>query len=393
MKIAVLGGAGTIGSGVIKELVAEKEIERVYACEIKARLDKAEELAKELGPKVSATTVDVRDTDNLAKVIKGVDVVINCAGPFYKLAVPVIKTAAKIGVNYVDIMDDPDSMIMVLDDTELFRAAKDSGTTIIVGLGSTPGLSNMLAKYGASKLDTVDRIDVSWVFTSVSGTGAGGAVSEHMLHVMNKGWTFRDGKLVETEPLVDGREIQDFVELGKLEVYDIGHPEPIMLPRYIKGVKNVTCKTGMLPYEMFHMYQVFSRLGFFGLTQEELKGAAVSPREFVKQHLANVPMETMVKLFKLDELAPVFELRVAVAGQKDSGKTTYIYGFADVYHESETYIPPSLAALLIGRKEIKGRGVFAPEGCIEPESFLRKVVEKGVPLYEAVHGSRALFKP
>jgi len=393
LKVAVLGGSGTIGSGVIKELAKEKDVASIQACDIKTRLHIAEELAKELGDKVSFAPVDIRDSESLTIVLKEADVVINCAGPFYKLAIPVIRTAAAIGVNYVDIMDDPDSMMTVLDDSELFRTARDAGVTIIVGLGSTPGLSNVLAKYGSSKLDKVDRIDVSWVFTSVSGTGAGGAVSEHMLHVMNRGWSFRDGKLVEIEPLVDGKETQDFVELGQLDVYDIGHPEPVMLPHYITGVKHVTCKAGMLPFEMLQIYSVLSQLKFFAVTEEQVRNVAMTPREFTKQHLANIPMETLVKLFKLDELAPVFELRVAVTGEKDGGKMTQTYGFVDVCHETETYIPPSLGALLIGRKAIKDKGVFAPEGCIDPEPFLRTIVEKGVPLYESVRRKHDLFKP
>lgn len=391
MKAVVIGGAGTIGSGLVRELVKEKGVEWVRVCDM--RLDMAEELAKELGDKVSAVQLDVTKIDKLTKVIKGADVIVNCSGPFYKLSIPVIKTVAKEGIDYIDTMDDPDSMMEVLGDAKLNRAAKDAGITVIVGLGSTPGLSNLLAKYGATRLENVERIDVSWVFTSVSGTGAGAAVSEHMLHVMNKGWTYIDGKWIEIEPLVDGKDTQGFIQLGKLDVYDIGHPEPIMLPRYIEGVKTVTCKAAMVPCEMLQIYRTLSQVRLFGLTPVNVKGVTITPREFVMKHLSNVPMETWVKLFKLDELEPVFEIRVAVTGEKDGRKTHYTYNFVDVSHEEGTYIPTTLGALLLGRKEIKAKGVFAPEGCINPEPFLRKVVEKGVVLYETVQEKRELFKP
>lgn len=391
MKVVVIGGTGTIGTGVIRELVKEKDVEWVGLSS--RRIDAAKELAKELGDKVSPVQLDVTEIDKLAKVIKGADVILNCSGPYYKLSIPVIKTVVKEGIDYIDLMDDPDSMMEVLRDAKLNRAAKDAGITVIVGLGSTPGLSNLLGKYGATKLENVERIDVSWAFTSVSGTGAGTAVSEHMLHVMNKGWTYIDGKWVEIEPLVDGRDTQDFIQLGKLDVYDIGHPEPIMLPRYIKGVKTVTCKAGMVPCEMLQIYRTLSQLRLFGLTPIDVKGVIITPRDFVMKHLAKVPMETWVKLFKLDEIEPVFELRVAVTGEKDGRKTYYTYNFVDVSHEEGTYIPTALGALVLGRKEVKAKGVFAPEGCINPESFLRKVVEKGVVLYETVQEKRELFKP
>lgn len=391
MKILIIGGTGAIGSGIAKELIKEKDVNRV---QISARhIEKARQLEKELGEKVSVLQLDATEANQLAKAIKGVDVVINCGGPAYKIAIPIVKTVVKEGVNYIDLMDDPDPMMKVLENAELNKAAKKAGITVIVGSGLTPGLSNMLAKYGANKLDKVERIDVSWVFTSVSATGAGAAISEHMFNVMDKGWTYKNRKWVEIQPLVDGKDTQDFLELGKLDVYDIGHPEPIMLPHYVKGVDTVTCKAGMLPPEMLQLYRILSQLRLFGLVPIEVKGGTVMSREFLMKHLAHVPSETWVKLFKLDELEPVFELRVAVAGEKDREKTSYIYNFADVSHETATCIPTALGALLLGRKEVKNKGLFAPEGCLDPDSYIKKVVEKGVVLYETVQGKRELFKP
>jgi len=391
MKVVVVGGTGTIGSGVAKQLAKEKDVEWVHLTS--RSLDKAKEAAKKIGNKVSGVELDIFKKDQLAKVVKKADVVVNCSGPYHKVAIPVISTIVEQGVNYIDIMDDPDAMIKVLDDSKFHKKAKDAGVTVIVGLGSTPGLSDILGKYGATKLEKVDRIDVTWAFTSVSGTGAGGALSEHLLHVMDRGWTYKDGKWVETKPLVDGKDTQDFLQLGRLDVYDIGHPEPIMLPRHVKGVKAVTCKTGMIPSEMIQTYRTLTELGLLGLTPVDIKGTSITPREFMLKQLPTVPMETFVKLFKLDEIEPIFELRVAVDGEKEGEEASFIYNFVDVSHEEATVVPTALGALWLGRGQVKIKGLLPPEGCIDSERFLKEVVENGVVIYESYKGKRELFKP
>jgi saccharopine dehydrogenase (NAD+, L-lysine-forming) len=304
----------------------------------------------------------------------------------------VIEAIAEIGVPYIDPMDDPDSMRQILEDKDLDKTAKKSGVPLVLGLGSTPGLSNLLAKLGADRLDEVHKVDVSWAFTSVSGTGAGAAVSDHMFHVMDKGWTYRNGKLISIEPLVDGREKQEFMQLGSIKVYDIGHPEPVMLPYAIEGVGEVTCKAGMVPNEMLLIYQTLSKIGFFGLTPVEIKGVSIAPREFLTRHLNNVPMDVWMRLFKFDEFEPIFELRVAVQGEKNGKKKHYLFDFADVAHENGTYTPLALGALMLGRGEIKEAGVFTPESCIDPKPFLRKIIKKGIIPYEIVKGKPESLK-
>jgi len=391
MKVAVLGGAGTIGRGVISELAGYDEVESIKACEIESRFKEAKKVEKKVGDKVSATVVDILDPKLLNSVLKDTDLVINCAGPFFKLAPPAIRAAVGLGIAYIDIMDDPDPMRKILEEEELARTARDSGALVIMGLGSTPGLSNILAKYCANKLQTVERVDISWAFTSPSSTGAGGAVSEHMLHVMNKGWTYKNGQLVDIKPLVDGKAEQEFAELGILEVYDIGHPEPVMVPRGIKGVKEVTTKAGMVPMEMLQIYQVLSKLGMMRTEREQVGNCQHSPREMLKARLSNIPMEELFDYFKLSEYPPIFELRVEVNGEGPLGETSYVTGFVDVHHEMETYVPPSLAAVMIANEKISDSGIFTPEEIIDPAPFLKKVADKGVPLYEWVRGKRSMF--
>jgi saccharopine dehydrogenase (NAD+, L-lysine-forming) len=362
MRVLVLGGAGTIGSEVAEHLAKYPDVDEVVLGDI--LVDKAEKLASKI-KKAKALKVDVTDRPSLIAQMQKADVVVGCVGPYYKFGVPIVKAAVEAGVNFVDIMDDPLPSKEVLEDKALFDEAKRKNISVVIGLGSTPGLSNVLAKYGASKLDEVESIDVSWIFTTAAG----------------------DWK--EVVPMVDGREVQDFLELGNVEVYHVGHPEPVTIPRYIKA-KKVTCKAGMVPGEVVEIYRMLNKLQLVQLEPINVKGVKVSPRDFIMARFASLPMDIAMELFKFDAAEPLFEMRIAVSGKKGKNPTKYVYKFSDVGHEFATAISAVIGAIMLGRGQVKAKGVFAPEGCIEPEIFLKEIKENGVVIQETYQTSAEL---
>ena len=386
MRVLVLGGAGTIGSEVAEHLTKYPDVDEVILGDI--LVDKAEKLASKI-KKAKALKVDVTDRPSLIAQMQKADVVVGCVGPYYKFGVPIVKAAVEAGVNFVDIMDDPLPSKEVLEDKALFDEAKRKNITVVIGLGSTPGLSNVLARYGASKLDEVENIDVSWIFTTAAGV-ASEAVTAHMFNVTSgKVLTYENGNWKEVVPMVDGREVQDFLELGNVEVYHVGHPEPVTIPRYIKA-KNVTCKAGMVPSEVVEIYRMLNKLQLVQLEPINVKGVKVSPRDFIMARFASLPMDVAMELFKFDAAEPLFEMRVAVSGKKGKNPTKSVYKFSDVGHEFATAISAVIGAIMLGRGQVKEKGVFAPEGCIEPEIFLKEIKENGVVIQEMYQTSAEL---
>ncbi len=65
------------------------------------------------------------------------DVVINYAGPFYKTAVAVARAAVESKVNYIDICDDYEAA-EILFASDIDKAAKDAGITVLTGMGLIP---------------------------------------------------------------------------------------------------------------------------------------------------------------------------------------------------------------------------------------------------------------
>jgi len=379
MRVLVLGGVGEIGSEIVRAVAEADDVAEVHIGDI--LIDKAKKLAEDVGEKASAIYVDVTDHEKLVNTMKNFDVVTSCVGPFYRFGVPVVRAAVEAGVNYIDIMDDPDPTREILDDATLNKTAKDAEAIVIIGLGSTPGLVNVLAKYGASKLDETDEISVAWAYTTASG-GASFAVMAHMFHVTcGQALTYKDGLWVKVTPLVNGRETLDFRELGNIDVYHVGHPEPVTIPRYIK-CKAASCKMGVVPQDVLIVYRVLAQLELTSRNPIKFKDILIAPRDFIMTSLAQLPLETHRKIFKFDQVEPIFECRVAVKGSKGEENAQYIYRFSDVDHAQPTYVPAAVATLMLGRGEVKSKGVSAPEGCIEPESFLKEVIDRGVTLFE-----------
>ena len=192
---------------------------------------------------MSAQFVDANDHDSLVNVIQGMDVAVSALGPFYKYGIKTLKAAIDAKVPYVDINDDYDSTRAAF---ELDAQAREAEIPAIIGLGVTPGVSNVCVGCAARKLDRVDNIDISWI----AGAGPGGdAVGLHLYHALdNKIPIYVDGEYREVSPIREPKKMVKFPEpFGPIETPYIGHSELISLPRNIKGVKNVTVRGALYP--------------------------------------------------------------------------------------------------------------------------------------------------
>ena len=87
----------------------------------------------------------------LLQIIKEVDVVINAM--FYTFNEKIAKIAVEVGVHSIDLgghIGGATDAVLALEEK-----AKKKGVTLIPDLGVAPGMINILAGYGASKLDKV----------------------------------------------------------------------------------------------------------------------------------------------------------------------------------------------------------------------------------------------
>jgi len=362
MRIIALGGAGDMGSFAVRDLASRDEVTELMIADYDA--EKADALARELGDRCSWRKIDANDATSLASAIEGFDVATGAIGPFYKYEYKVARAALDAGVDYVSICDDYDAAEAVF---ELDAAAKKKGVLILTGLGWTPGLSNILARMGADRLDEVEAVAVAWGGSASDSEGY--AVILHTIHIFT-GFvpTYQHGRHRLVQAGSDREPILFPDPVGMVNVYNLGHPEPVTIPKYIK-TPNVTLKGGLSEQELNQVARWIDKLH---MTRTVSRKDAVG--KLIK-FLGPV-------LFKLGQPdMPCSAIRVDVTGTK-GGKTQQVtFGAAD-HMNAITGYPLAIGALMMGSGEIKGKGVMAPEAIVPPGRFLEELGARGVKVYE-----------
>ena len=380
-RVLVLGGAGHIGSRIVQELrnldpgleivIGDKNVER------------AQEVAREVGGRTDVLAVDAASEGLLADAMRGFDVVVSALGPFYRFGVPVLRAALRAGVSFVDINDDYDATEEAL---KLHEEALRRGVTAIIGLGATPGITNLLAYHGARRLDEVHEVGTYWIWTAIDPT-MGPAIIDHYFHaITGMVTTYKDGEWVKVPALSEPECFEFPSPIGTWEVAHAGHPEPVTIPRYIKA-RNVYNKGGVWPSELNEVAKAFSMLGLTGFGEVRIRGQVFEAREVavaITMSLSRImPPEEIERL-----VAPLYErlgeyaltgvgLATVVKGVKDGKRHTIKYGIACKDAALLTALPVALAALELASKRATKAGVYPPEaGAVDVEKILKGVKER-----------------
>jgi lysine 6-dehydrogenase len=370
MKALVIGGTGGMGQGVARDLIKQEQIGKVVLGDINVDPERVQEKLRTSG-KVSLLRIDVNDHAGMVRAIKDVDVVINCAGPFYKTAVAVARAAVEARVNYIDICDDYEAAD-ILFASDIDKAAKEAGITVLTGMGSDPGTNNVIVRWYANKLDRVDEIALFWV---VSIAELAGAAWDHSLHMtIGKIPQYLDGKLEYVEGGT-GEETAQFLEpLGTCRVRYVGHPQPLTIPRYIKGVKRVVIKGALIPDWVDELIREQKETGFLDKEPREVRGTQVVPYDLTLKLWDTIPNNR-------DRGPQSSGLKVIVQGERQGKQVTYT---ADIVGRMApgTGLPASIAALMLDAGDVTVKGVVAPEGCIDPDKFLAELLKRGAKIHQ-----------
>ncbi len=370
MRALVVGGTGGMGQGVARDLIKQEQIKKVILGDINVDPGRVQEKLR-ASEKVSLRKIDVNDHNGMVGVIKEADVVINCAGPFYKTAVAVARAAVEAKVNYIDICDDYEAT-EILFASDIDQAARAAGITVLTGMGSDPGTNNVIVKWFANKLDRVDEIHLFWV---VSIAELSGAAWDHGLHMtIGKIPQYLDGKLVYVEGGT-GEEMAEFLEpLGRCKLRYVGHPQPLTIPRYIKGVRNVVIKGALIPAWVDELIREQRETGFLSQEPVEVKGTKIVPYDLTLQLWGSIPNNR-------DRGPQSSGLKVIVKGEREGKKVTYTADMAGRMAPG-TGLPASIAALMLNAGDVTVKGVVAPEGCINPDKFLAELIQRGAKIHQ-----------
>jgi saccharopine dehydrogenase (NAD+, L-lysine-forming) len=340
------------------------------------RFDHAARRCEELGdPRFRPALADASDKQGLAKTLRGATVCINCAQYNYNTAV--MGACLQAGAGYIDLGG---LFHVTRKQKPMHGAFKEAGVPAVLGMGSTPGTMNVLARYGVDLLDTVERADAlcAWVDeASVEGPFIPPYALRTMLEEMTEdAWAFEDGEL-RPFPAGSGGEIVRFPEpVGSVPVYLCLHSEPATWPVSWrdKGLAGCAFKIGMPP-SLREKMAFLARLGFH--RKEALDGVgAIPPVEYLERLIAQqacgAPQGATSSTLEV--------LRARVVGTRNGLRCTHNVDMLAQDHSrwkvsATTGTPPSIVSGYMGEGRIPP-GVWAPEEVIDPVPYFEDLAKR-----------------
>lgn len=384
MKVVVLG-AGLMGKEVARDLNANDQVEKVYLADIdtNAALDFVDSLGIS---KIEVVSLNAKNEDELRNVMAKGDVVVNAL--FYEFNRIVAKTAIDVGVHSVDLgghIGEVTDYILTL-----HEEAKAKNVTLIPDLGVAPGMINILAGYGASKLDLVESIKLyvggiptkpepPLNYTQVFSLE--GVID----HYTEPSKVILGGRLTEVNSL-SGIEPIYFDHFGVLEAFYTSGGISTLYKTF-PDVKTLEYKT--IRYKGHaEKFKLLADLGFFNKGNKiEVDGNEVSVRTVVR--------EALKKKLDLGDKEDAVLLRVIVSGEKSGEQVTYEYELNIKRDEKTTMTAMARAtactiatvATMVGSGVITERGVYPPESIVPGNVYIENMAKRGVIIKETSHHS------
>lgn len=378
MKITVLGGAGAMARSAVLDLVESQEVKALILVDINLKaIEKLKESLK--SKKVSTTRVDITDHESLVRVIGGSDAVIN--GTVYYHNVEVMRACLEAKANYVDMggLFHVSRKQMLLDDD-----FKKAGLTAILGMGSAPGIVNVMARYACDRLDTIEYVrirDGIVNFTAMKGPLGIPYALETILDefVMNP-YIFENGEWMELKPFSRPEEV-DFPEpVGTQTTFATLHSEVATIPVSFKdkGIHEVSFKLA-LPKEFEKKLRFLVDLGLGSKEPISVGNGKVIPRDVLLALTRKLPRSEA----KPDDHKV---LRVDVKGKKRGEDLEY--RLESVQHPYEKWnmrcgsftvgFPVAVVAKNLASGQVEVKGAMGSERAIQPEDFFRALAKRGL---------------
>jgi saccharopine dehydrogenase-like NADP-dependent oxidoreductase len=375
MHIVVLGGAGAMGRVTVRALSEYDDIDQVTVADYNEA--RAQELAAALNSsKVQACQVDVTNKARLRQLIRGADVALSAVDYVFNL--PILQACIQERVHYADLGG---LFHMTRKLMSLHAEVEAAGITAIMGMGGTPGITNILARAAADKLDRVESMKVE-LGCSDSAPSKAPLVAPYSIRTILDEFTkqpqvFKDGEWYPQQPLSGQEEMIFPLPVGRATAIYSLHSECATFPVSFRdrGIRYVSFKIAF-PGDFMTKLKFLVDLGFGSDEPINVRGVKVSPRETLAKLLEMAAVEDV-------EPRDCDVLRVVVSGT-EGGQQVEItnqvvvlpYRRWDVGAGAlDTGVPLAIAGRMLARGEITQRGALGPELCVPVEAFFRELAK------------------
>lgn len=390
MKVTILG-AGLMGKEVARDMVNSHKVEGICLADLDT--NQAQSFIDQLNSdKIELLQVDANDDQQLRQAMSVADVVVNAL--YYEFNLRVAKMAVELGVHLVDLgghIGGVTDEVLLLDEE-----AKSKNVTIIPDLGVAPGMTNILAGYGVSKLDRVNTIKI---YVGGIPVVKEGPLNYNVVfsldgvfdHYTNPSTIIRGGVKKELASLSEVENLY-FPGFNGLEAFHTSGGLST-LHRSFPEIQSLEYKT----IRYAGHAERFKLLVDLGMTTKEnavtLKdGQTVEIRDVMKRYLGE-------KLALGDKEDAVL-LRVEVHGEVAEERASFQYEMVTYRDQSSKETAMALAtantisvvAQLIGDGTITTRGVIPPELAVPGDAYMKEMNHHGVTITETKLMSTNIIK-
>ncbi len=380
MKISVLGAAGTQAQGVIRDLCSSAEVTEVVLADLKTTTGILEQRSQEWGEgKTSVAFIDVNDHKSLTTALRGSAACAHCISHVFNRQV--MSACLEEGVNYTDMGGLFHWYREQILEHEKWKAR---GITAVCGMGSAPGITNVLARYAADRLDSVEHLylrdGIANYAKSDFPLAVPYAVGTLLEEFSRECYIFDSGEWKKVPAFSEGEKI-DFPEpVGTMNVYATIHSEVASIPVSFKekGLQRMSFKLG-LPTDFEQKLRFLAGIGFGSTQPLKIKDTEISPRDFFTLLAETFPKPT-------GKPADYKCIRVDAMGLKD-GVPTEIQTevMCSPYEEwnmktgpFSVGAPVGITCRMLAKGEIPDKGAMPAEMCVPPELFLKYLAERNM---------------
>jgi lysine 6-dehydrogenase len=414
MRVVVVGGAGAMGRWALRDLTESEGVDEVVVADLDGvrAMEAAGWAAARSGSngtaQVQGVALDAGDGDALRRALEAADVACNCAVKATNLAV--MEACADTGTHYVDLggLFHTTRRQLALHDRFV-----DAGATAVVGMGASPGITNVMAALAARGLEVVEEVEVRLGIADLAPSSAPLALPYAVDTLLDEfaapAMTFRDGRFLEVPAMSEQEELDFPPPVGRVRVGHTLHSEVATLPLHFadRGIRSVSFKVGF-PAGFMDRMALLVGLGLAGDRPVDLPGGRVVPRELLVHSITTTATSPGPETAPDDAEALWVRVRGRRAGRSgDPALAPRVEVLAECVvrphpawragaGQLDTGVPPSIVAQLLGHKVIDRPGVFAPEDAVPPEPFLAELARRHMEVVlvtrEAAAGGAAVAR-
>jgi saccharopine dehydrogenase (NAD+, L-lysine-forming) len=355
ISVAVLGAGGTIAPAIVADLAQSDEVKRMTLLDLD--LARAEAVADAHGGgKASAGEIDARSVEDLAAAIGGAGVLVNTAS--YRVNLEAMRACLQAGCNYLDLGG---LYWMTGRQRELGNDFERAGLLAVLGIGSSPGKTNLMAARGVRELGQAaqfESIDVMAAGRDPAAPDDGRMRPPYAIQTLLDELTLapvvlRDGQPVEIDALTPGGSVSYGDPIGTAETIYTLHSELATFG------ESFGCRASSF------------RLSLAGPLLERLKqlvGASAEEVAEAAREAASPSNETvsvhLVALRTIDGRS----LTVRAISRPHFGLGGSVVS---------TAAPAAATVRLFARGSLTATGALPPERCIEPDEMFAELETRG----------------